>query len=100
MDQSREFDGEEKQSFMKKIFALLCIAGMSLPALAASDKAALQERLESARAVIDEVMQTPDKGLPDSIVKQATCIAVIPSVKKGAFVVGGEYGQGAVTCRT
>jgi lipid-binding SYLF domain-containing protein len=85
---------------MKKIFALLCIVGMTLPALAASDKAALDQRLENARTVIDEIMQTPDKGIPDSIVRQATCIAVIPSVKKGAFIVGAEYGQGVVTCRT
>jgi len=85
---------------MKKLFALLCIAGMSLPALAASDKAALDQRLESARTVIDEIMQTPDKGIPDSIVKQATCIAVVPSLKKGAFIIGAQYGQGVVTCRT
>src|SRR5271170_5956862 len=90
----------EKQIYMKKLFALLCIAGMSLPVLAASDKAALDERMENARAVIDEIMQTPDKGIPDSIVKQATCIAVVPSMKKGAFIVGAEYGQGVVTCRT
>ena len=85
---------------MKKLFALLCIAGMSLPALAASDKASLDQRLENARTVIDEIMQTPDKGIPDGIVKQATCIAVVPSMKKGAFIVGAQYGQGVVTCRT
>src|SRR5580692_1021410 len=85
---------------MKRLFALLCLAGMSLPVFAASDKAALDERLENARIVIDEVMQTPDKGIPDGIVKQATCIAVVPSLKKGAFIVGAEYGQGVVTCRT
>jgi len=85
---------------MKKIFALLCIAGMALPALAASNKADLDQRLENARTVIDEIMQTPDKGIPDSIVKQATCIAVVPSMKKGAFIVGAQYGQGVVTCRT
>ncbi|HLH34988.1 MAG TPA: lipid-binding SYLF domain-containing protein [Alloacidobacterium sp.] len=85
---------------MKRLLALLCIAGISLPVLAASDKAALDERLENARTVIDEIMQTPDKGVPDSIVKQATCIAVVPSLKKAAFIVGGQYGQGVVTCRT
>src|ERR1700760_3028511 len=86
---------------MKKIFAMLCLAGMSLPLFAAaSNKATLDERLENARAVIDEIMQTPDKGIPDSIVKQATCIAVVPSMKKGAFIVGAQYGQGVVTCRT
>jgi SH3 domain-containing YSC84-like protein 1 len=85
---------------MKKLFALLCIAGMSLPMFAASDKAALSERLENSRTVIDEIMQTPDKGIPNDIVKQATCIAVVPSMKKGAFIVGAQYGQGVVTCRT
>lgn len=85
---------------MKRLFALLCLAGMSLPVFAASDKAALDERLENARTVIDEVMQTPDKGIPDGIVKQATCIAVVPSLKKGAFIIGAQYGQGVVTCRT
>jgi lipid-binding SYLF domain-containing protein len=85
---------------MKRLFALLCLAGMSLPVFAASDKAALDVRMENARTVIDEVMQTPDKGIPDSIVKQATCIAVVPSLKKGAFIIGAQYGQGVVTCRT
>jgi lipid-binding SYLF domain-containing protein len=85
---------------MKKLLILLCIAGISIPALAASDKATLDTRLENSRSIIDEIMQTPDKGVPDSIVKQATCIAVVPSLKKGAFIVGGEYGQGVVTCRT
>src|ERR1700743_3497172 len=85
---------------MKRLFALLCLAGMSLPVFAASDKAALDARMENARTVIDEVMQTPDKGIPDSIVKQATCIAVVPSLKKGAFIIGAQYGQGVVTCRT
>lgn len=85
---------------MKKLLTLLCIAGMSIPALAASDKAALDQRLEDARSIINEIMQTPDKGIPDSIVKQATCIAVVPSLKKAAFIIGGQYGQGVVTCHT
>ncbi|WP_158751829.1 lipid-binding SYLF domain-containing protein [Acidobacterium sp. S8] len=85
---------------MKKFIALLCMAGMAFPALAASDKATLDQRLENSRVIIDEIMQTPDKGIPDGIVKQATCIAVVPSLKKGAFIVGAEYGQGVVTCRT
>jgi lipid-binding SYLF domain-containing protein len=85
---------------MKKFLMLLCITGLSIPMFAASDKAALDERLENSRAVIDQIMQTPDKGIPDGIVKSATCIAVVPSLKKGAFIVGAQYGQGVVTCRT
>ena len=85
---------------MKKLLVLLCMAGLAIPALAASDKATLDQRLENSRVIIDEIMQTPDKGIPDGIVKEATCIAVVPSLKKGAFIIGAQYGQGVVTCRT
>ena len=85
---------------MKNLFAVLCIAALSLPALAASDKATIEKRLDNAKSVLDEITQTPDHGVPDAILQQATCVGVIPGLKKGAFVVGAEYGQGVVTCRT
>jgi lipid-binding SYLF domain-containing protein len=91
---------KEKERHMKKVLALFCAAGMTVSAFAASDMASLNDRLEKSRIIIDQLSQTPDQGIPDSIVKQATCLAVIPSLKKAAFVVGGEYGQGVVTCRT
>jgi lipid-binding SYLF domain-containing protein len=78
---------------------LALISAVPLSMVAAEDKAALQERLEHARAVIDEIMQAPDKGIPEGVMRKATCVAVIPSVKKGAFILGAEYGQGVVTCR-
>ena len=86
---------------IKTILVLLCFAGVALPALAdASDKATLDQRLNDAKTVITEIMQTPDKAIPDSVMESAKCVAVVPSVKKAAFIVGGEYGQGVVTCRT
>src|ERR1700734_3192112 len=88
---------------MKQIFAVLCVIGMSLTgwsAYAADDKATLDARVESAKDVLDAIMATPDKAIPNQIMSQATCVGVIPSVKKGAFLVGAEYGQGVVTCRT
>jgi lipid-binding SYLF domain-containing protein len=85
---------------MKKLLVLVCLAGMSAPAFCASDTAKLDDRMSSARAVIDEIMSTPDKSIPDGIAKQAVCIGVIPGVVKGAFIFGAEYGQGVVTCRT
>jgi lipid-binding SYLF domain-containing protein len=72
----------------------------SLAAFAASSKTDLRDRVAAANSVIKQIMLTPDKGIPDSVVKRATCIGVIPGVKKAAFVVGGSYGQGVVTCRT
>jgi lipid-binding SYLF domain-containing protein len=85
---------------MKKLLTLLCVAGMSVTTFAASDMTTLNDRLERSRQIIDQLSQTPDRGVPNNIVQQATCIAVVPSLKKAAFVVGGQYGQGVVTCRT
>ena len=65
-----------------------------------NDRAKLADRLASASEVINEVMSVPDKGIPQSILAGAACVVVIPHYKKGAFVVGAQYGQGVATCRT
>src|SRR5271154_5096831 len=85
---------------MKKLLTLCCVAGITAFAVAASGKATLDQRLENSRIIINEIMKTPDEGVPSAIMKQATCVAVVPGLKKGAFVIGGQYGQGVVTCRT
>ena len=77
--------------------ALAASAPLSIQAQKLSD---LNVRLASATRVVQQIEGTPDGGVPDYIVSKATCIAVIPSVKKGAFIVGASYGQGVVTCRT
>lgn len=94
--------GEEgKNSIpMKKILALLCMAVFTASAYADSTRADLNQRLEKARLVINQLAQTPDKGIPNSIIKEAVCVVVVPSMKKAAFVVGAQYGQGVATCRT
>jgi lipid-binding SYLF domain-containing protein len=85
---------------MKKFLAaVLCAAGFSCLAVA-DDTTKIDARLDAAHAVLHELMATPDKGLPLDIASKATCVLVVPSFKKGAFVVGGEYGQGVATCRT
>ncbi len=90
---------------MKRIVAglstLTLMAGVATaPAFAEADKAKLTERLNNASAVLKEIMATPDKRIPQSILSSASCVVVIPSFKKGAFIVGGQYGQGVATCRT
>jgi lipid-binding SYLF domain-containing protein len=74
-------------------------AALSLTANA-SDNQKLDERVEAAHAVLHELMDTPDKGIPVEIASKATCVAVVPGFKKGAFIVGAQYGQGVVSCRT
>lgn len=78
----------------------LCLtAAVAMPALAA-DVQKLDQRVESAQMVLHELMDTPDHGIPDGVASHATCVAVIPGYKKGAFLVGAQYGQGVVSCRT
>ena len=57
------------------------------------------KRLENATASIDEVMNAPDKGIPRDLYNKARCIVIIPDVLKAAFIVGGKYGRGFVSCR-
>lgn len=87
---------------MKKVVGVLCafamFAGM-MPARAA-DMSKMDQRLNDAADVIQQIMATPDKGIPSSILAGASCVVVVPAYKKGAFIVGAQYGQGVATCRT
>src|SRR4051794_22111965 len=86
---------------MKKMLASLsfCIL-FSYSAFAASTKDDLQGRIDGARRILDQVMAAEDHSIPMNILQQAHCVGVVPGLLKGAFVFGGEYGQGVVTCRT
>ncbi len=88
---------------MKRLSGILC--GMALLAATCSgfaqdDKEKLDERLTSAQDVMNEIMATPDKGVPRGILAGASCVTVIPAYKKGAIIVGAQYGKGVATCRT
>lgn len=86
---------------MKKIVASICLCfGLIPTAFAASSREDLQARIDSAKKVLDEIMAAKDKSIPLNILQQATCVGVVPGLLKGAFVFGGQYGQGVVTCRT
>src|SRR5580698_9057595 len=85
---------------MKKFIQAVCIFTLSITVVFAADTDKLVQRINAAHSVLHELMDTPDKGIPDDIAAKATCVAVIPSFKKGAFVVGAQYGQGVLSCRT
>jgi lipid-binding SYLF domain-containing protein len=77
--------------------ALLCL-GLSGAALAA-EAGREAERLAKAAEVVNEVMGTPEKGIPRDLLKNAVCVGVIPSEKKLALGLGGSFGRGALVCR-
>jgi lipid-binding SYLF domain-containing protein len=86
---------------MKKTIAAICFAFSILtPALASSSRQDLQDRVDAAKRVLDQIMAANDRSIPMNILAQATCVGVVPGFVKGAFVFGAQYGQGIVTCRT
>ncbi len=87
---------------MKKTITFLLGLCFALPSVthAATSKENLQDRIEAAKVVLDQIMNAGDKGIPLDILQQATCVGVVPGMIKGAFVFGAQYGQGVVTCRT
>lgn len=81
---------------MKRVLALIVIALLPLTLEAQSKEA---NRLQNAGTVIKEILNVPD-DIPQQLLDKAECVIVIPSVIKFAFVFGGSYGRGAMTCRT
>ena len=86
---------------MKNNLLIVSVAGLGLvlPALA-SDRDDDIGRIQKATQVFQEIMRTPDKGIPQDLLEKAKCVAIIPGEEKVAFIFGGNYGKGLATCRT
>ena len=78
----------------------LSLATLATFAFAGSGEQDTTARLQAAGQVMNEIMAAPDKGIPEEVLNGAKCIAVVPAMAKGGFIVGGEHGRGVVTCRT
>src|SRR6202041_3396615 len=78
---------------------LLCTS-MAWSADDDKDRSDIDKRLDASTKVLDEIMATPDKAIPDKVMSDAKCIAVIPSMVKIAIGFGGNHGKGVATCRT
>src|SRR5580700_11347129 len=79
---------------------VLILASMTWAADDDKDQSDISKRIVKSAEVLNEIMATPDKAIPDSVMDHAKCIAVVPSVVKVAFVIGGQHGKGVSTCRT
>ena len=84
---------------MKKFLVLLAILSLGLMAWA-DEKEDDIDRLDASTKVLNEIMTTPDKGIPNEVLDGAKCIAVVPHLIKGGFVFGAKHGRGVATCRT
>jgi SH3 domain-containing YSC84-like protein 1 len=88
---------------MKK-FALLtlvvCLSSFVLAADEPAKESKATDRVQAAADVLNEIQSTPDSGIPEDILRHAQCVAVVPSMLKGGFIVGAKYGRGLASCRT
>ena len=86
---------------MKKLsvlFLLLAFAGSCFAA--DEDDNPVAGRVKAAATVLEEIQAAPDTGIPDEVMGSADCVAVVPSMLKGGFVFGAQYGRGVASCRT
>jgi lipid-binding SYLF domain-containing protein len=88
-------------------YLLTCVAAAVLSATAFAgddkddkDRSDIEKRITASANVLEEIMGTPDKAIPDKVMRESECIAVIPSMIKVAIGFGGSHGKGVATCRT
>jgi lipid-binding SYLF domain-containing protein len=84
---------------MKKLILAAVVLGLSSMSWAGGRQDSV-DRLTKAGQVLNEIMATPDKGIPQEVLDNAKCIAVVPDMAKAAFIFGGKHGRGIATCRT
>ncbi|HXM68110.1 MAG TPA: lipid-binding SYLF domain-containing protein [Candidatus Acidoferrum sp.] len=88
---------------MKKFLLLtliVCLASFVLAADEPGKETKAADRVQAAAEVLNEIQGAPDKGIPQEVLGSAECVAVVPSMLKGGFIVGAKYGRGLASCRT
>jgi SH3 domain-containing YSC84-like protein 1 len=88
---------------MKKLILLtLCVSlcGVAFAADNQAKESKATDRVQAAADVLNQIQSAPDSGIPAEILGKAECVAVVPSLLKGGFIVGAKYGRGLATCRT
>ncbi len=86
---------------MRKLLLSCLVACFTITACATEEKEnKAEDRIKSAASVLDEIQSAPDNGIPEEVLGSAECVAVVPSMLKGGFIVGARYGRGVASCRT
>lgn len=85
---------------MKKFLQLALIISLCSVSFAADEDTKTGERVQAAAQVLNDIQGAPDKGIPQEVLGSAECVAVVPSLLKGGFIVGAKYGRGLASCRT
>jgi lipid-binding SYLF domain-containing protein len=93
------YDGSmatNKFTFIPVMVALLLSAA---PTCSADDTRKADERLRDSADLFNEIMSAPDKSIPQDLINKASCVVLIPGLKKGALIIGAKYGKGYAVCR-
>jgi len=77
------------------VFALAA----SALAFAGDNKADAEKKITESAAIFTEINSVPEKGIPQDILDKASCIGIVPNLKRAGFIVGGKYGKGVLVCR-
>jgi lipid-binding SYLF domain-containing protein len=88
---------------MKKVMSVLLVSLIGMVgtlAWAGSDREDTVERMQKSVDVIQAIMSTPDKGIPEEVLSGAKCMVVVPNMIKGGFIFGAKHGRGVASCRT
>jgi lipid-binding SYLF domain-containing protein len=81
------------------MYILVLLLVSAAAAFADGETSEVARRLDNAADVLREIMAIPEKGIPQDLLNKAHCIVIVPGLKKGAFIVGGQYGKGFISCR-
>jgi lipid-binding SYLF domain-containing protein len=89
---------------MKRLLVLWVVVCLSAAGFAADESSKSDskatDRVKAAATVLDEIQSAPDNGIPEEVLGSAECVAVVPTMLNGGFVVGARYGKGVASCRT
>ena len=99
-EQSPGVQLKEGGHMKKELVILSAVLGVATLGWSDTKKEDATDRLDNAAKVLHEVMAAPDKGIPSEVLDHAKCVAVVPHMVKGGFVIGAEGGKGVATCRT
>src|SRR5580698_9155415 len=77
----------------------LALAAALLPVLAQAFETEAADRLNAAADVLTDMMRASDKGIPQDLMNRASCVVIVPNLKKAGFIVGAKYGRGFAMCR-
>jgi len=80
-------------------FKVLISMAFAVTCVLSAQETAASKRLSAAATTVREIMEAGDKGVPQDLLDSSSCVVVVPGLKKGAFIFGGKYGRGFLTCR-